>query len=181
MLYSLQATPGGLEFSQDMFLNIPLLADWQTVLTQRGQLVNATLLCANKNCINFDYQIDQKVLKYDKMLYGKLKPKTTQPFGILCCEIYCSLENIMCPCLLHIAISGAHTFVILFGIHTSSSLITEGESVMPSCASLMISRSPLLKISVPPSLVVCDIMSTCHVHAPLPLYCFVLVCIELLV
>ncbi|KAL7449546.1 hypothetical protein ACHAXS_000206 [Conticribra weissflogii] len=29
---TLQAMPGGLAFSQDMFLNIPLLADWQTIL-----------------------------------------------------------------------------------------------------------------------------------------------------
>ncbi len=30
---TLQATPGGLEFSQDMFLNIPLLADYQAILS----------------------------------------------------------------------------------------------------------------------------------------------------
>ncbi len=80
---TLQATPGGLAFSQDMFLNIPLLADWQPILAQREQLVHDTLLRANKKRINFDYQIGQKVLKYDKTLYGKLKPKTTGPFDIL--------------------------------------------------------------------------------------------------
>ncbi len=64
-----------------MFLNIPLLADWQAILAQRKQLVNVTLL--NKKQINFDYQIGQKVLKYDKMLYGKLKTITTGPFDIL--------------------------------------------------------------------------------------------------
>ncbi len=45
-------------------------------------MVNDALLCANKKHINVDYQIGQKVLKYDKMLYGKLKPKTTGPFDI---------------------------------------------------------------------------------------------------
>ncbi len=75
----LQATPGGLTLSQFMFLDIPLLADWQTILAWREQLVNDALLCANKKHINFDYQIGQKVLKYDKTLYGKLKPKTTGP------------------------------------------------------------------------------------------------------
>ena len=79
----LQATPGGLAFSEDIFLNIPLLADWQAILAQREQSVNDALLCANKKRINFDYQIGQKVLKYDKTLYGKLKPKTTGPFDIL--------------------------------------------------------------------------------------------------
>ncbi len=77
---TLQATPGGLAFSQDIFLNIPLLADWQAILSRREQLVNDALLCANKKRINFDYLIGQKVFKYDKMLYGKLKPKTTGPF-----------------------------------------------------------------------------------------------------
>ncbi len=66
-----------------MFLNIPLLADWQSILSKREQLVNDALLCANKKHINFDYQIGQKVLKYDKTLYGKLKPKTSGPFDIL--------------------------------------------------------------------------------------------------
>ncbi len=66
-----------------MFLNIPLPADWQAIIAQQEQLVNDTLLCANKKRINFDYQIGQKVLKYDKTLYGKLEPKTTGPFDIL--------------------------------------------------------------------------------------------------
>ncbi len=51
----LQATPGGLAFSHDMFLHVPLLADWQAILACREQLVNDALLCANKKCINFDY------------------------------------------------------------------------------------------------------------------------------
>ncbi len=55
-----QAMPGGLAFSQDMFLNIPLLADWHAILTYREQLVNDALLHANKKVINFDYQIGQK-------------------------------------------------------------------------------------------------------------------------
>ncbi len=50
---TLQATPGGLAFSQDMFLNIPLFADWQTILAQREQLVNDALLLANKKHISF--------------------------------------------------------------------------------------------------------------------------------
>ncbi len=49
----LQATPGGLAFSLDMFLNIPLLADWQTILAQREKLVRRIDLC-HKKIINFD-------------------------------------------------------------------------------------------------------------------------------
>ncbi|KAL7460146.1 hypothetical protein ACHAXS_000610, partial [Conticribra weissflogii] len=87
----LQATPGGLTFSQDMFLNIPLLADWQAILAWTEQLVNDALLCANKKNFNFDYQIGQKVLKYVKTLYGKLKPKTIVPFDILWVHSNCTV------------------------------------------------------------------------------------------
>ncbi len=66
-----------------MFLNIPLLADWCAILARREQLVNDALICANKKHTNFDYQIGQRVLKYDKSLQGKLKPKTKGPFDIL--------------------------------------------------------------------------------------------------
>ncbi len=45
---TLQAMLKGLAFSPGMFLNIPLLADWQTILAQQEQLVNDALLCANK-------------------------------------------------------------------------------------------------------------------------------------
>ncbi len=78
-----QAMPGRLAFSQDMFLNIPLLADWNAILARMEQLVNDALLCANKKHINFDYQIGHEVLKYGKMLQGKLKPKITGLFDIL--------------------------------------------------------------------------------------------------
>ncbi len=50
---TLQATPGGLAFSCNMFLNIPLLADWQTILAQREKLVRRIDLC-HKKIINFD-------------------------------------------------------------------------------------------------------------------------------
>ncbi len=79
----LQATPGGHAFSCNIFLNIPLVADWQAILTWREQLVKDALLCANKKHINFDCKTGQKVLKYDQMLQDKLKPETTGPFDIL--------------------------------------------------------------------------------------------------
>ena len=45
---TLKATPGGLAFSRDMFLNVPLIADWQTIQRHREQLVNKTLQKSNK-------------------------------------------------------------------------------------------------------------------------------------
>ncbi len=80
---TLQTTIGGLALSQDMILGIPHIADCHTVLACQEQLVNDVMHCANKQHINFDYQVVQNVLKYDKILKGKLKNKTTGPFEIL--------------------------------------------------------------------------------------------------
>ncbi len=55
-------------FSRDMFLNIPLLADCHAVLAYIERFVNGVLFYANKKHINFDYQIGQKFLKYNKTL-----------------------------------------------------------------------------------------------------------------
>ncbi len=124
--------------------------DWHTILVCKGKLVNNAMLCSNKKCINLDYQIGQKVLKYDITLQGKLKPKPTGLFDILWVHTNGNLKTHLHPgisewqCLLHLSISGAHTNVILFGIHVSSSSITRRERVMPSCTSHMIPRIPLL-------------------------------------
>ncbi len=74
---TLQAMPRGLAFSQDMLLNIPILADWNAILAQREQLFNNVLIHANKNCINFDYQIGQKILNMTKHLQANLKKLQT--------------------------------------------------------------------------------------------------------
>ncbi len=76
---------------------------------------------------------------------------------------------------------GAHTFAIIFGIHLSLSSIMGRESVMPSCTSHQIPGNPLLLIHVPPSVVFCDVMCTCHACTSLSPSCFVIVCIESLV
>ena len=42
------STPGSLAFSRDMFLNIPLISDYQAITRHREQRVNDDLRCANK-------------------------------------------------------------------------------------------------------------------------------------
>ena len=37
---TLGSTPGALAFSMDMFLNVPLVADWQSILQHRERFVN---------------------------------------------------------------------------------------------------------------------------------------------
>ena len=37
------STPGSLAFSRDMFLNIPLIADWQSIAQRREHFINENL------------------------------------------------------------------------------------------------------------------------------------------
>ena len=60
---TLGSTPGALAFSRDMFLNIPLVANWQAIVARREQHINDNLRCANKKRCQYDYTSGQKVLK----------------------------------------------------------------------------------------------------------------------
>ena len=44
---TLGSSPGSLVFNRDMFLNIPLIADWHAITTKREHLVNENLWRAN--------------------------------------------------------------------------------------------------------------------------------------
>ena len=63
IMTTLGGTPGSLAFSRDMFLNIPLIADWQTIAQRREHHVNDNLRRANARCRQYDYATGQKVLK----------------------------------------------------------------------------------------------------------------------
>ena len=63
MMTTLGSTPGSLAFSRDMFLNIPLIADWQAIARQREQRINDDLHRANMRRRHHDYCPGQKVLK----------------------------------------------------------------------------------------------------------------------
>ena len=60
---TLGGTPGALAFSRDMFLNVPLVADWQTISRKREHHVNENLRKANAKRRSFDYAEGQQVLK----------------------------------------------------------------------------------------------------------------------
>ena len=69
----LKAKPGGIAFSCNMLLNVPLIADWYAIQKHREQLVNKPLLNSNKKRINYDYHFRQKILKYNDSIAGKLE------------------------------------------------------------------------------------------------------------
>jgi hypothetical protein len=61
---TLGSTPGSLAFiARDVFLNVPLVADWQTIAQKRGQHVNKNLRHANKKRQRCDYAAGEQVLK----------------------------------------------------------------------------------------------------------------------
>ena len=60
---TLGSTPGALAFAQDMFLNMPLIADLQAITRIREHHVNENLLHANRKRCEFDYAPGQQVLK----------------------------------------------------------------------------------------------------------------------
>ena len=79
----LGSTPGALAFSRDMFLNIPLIADWKAITARREQHVNDNLRHANKKQCQYDYASGQKVLKkvHDPTKFGV---RTSGPYIIEC-------------------------------------------------------------------------------------------------
>ena len=63
VMTTIGSSPGSLAFSRDMFLNIPLVADWQEIAKHREQRINDDLRRANLKQRQYDYCSGQKVLK----------------------------------------------------------------------------------------------------------------------
>ena len=78
---TLGSTPGALAFSRDMFLNVQLVADWQSIARNKEQLVNDNLRRANARRRHHDYVPGQQVLKkvHDPT---KLGVRTSGPYTI---------------------------------------------------------------------------------------------------
>ena len=78
---TLGSTPGSLAFSRDMFLNVPLIADWQVIASCQEQLINDNLHRANLKRRQYDYAAGQKILKKVHKP-TKLGVRTTGPYTI---------------------------------------------------------------------------------------------------
>jgi hypothetical protein len=79
---TLGSSPGELVFNRDMFLNIPLIADWHAITKKREHLVNESLIRKNKKRQRYDYIQGQKNLKrrYNPRKLGK---HTSGPYTVL--------------------------------------------------------------------------------------------------
>jgi hypothetical protein len=78
---TLGSSPGSLTFNRDMFLNIPLIADWHTI-TQRWEQLIKNLIRENQKHCRYDYVPQQRVLN-KKMRPCKLGKRTSGSYRIL--------------------------------------------------------------------------------------------------
>ena len=72
---TLGSSPGNLVFARDIFLNIPLVANWHQITKKREQVINQNLIRENNKRICYDYYVSQQVLKKasDPTKLGKRK------------------------------------------------------------------------------------------------------------
>jgi hypothetical protein len=66
---TLGSSPGNLLFYRDIFLNIPLIADWHTVTQRQEHLIHENLMRENQKRRGYNYAPQQLVLQ------KKWKPK----------------------------------------------------------------------------------------------------------
>jgi hypothetical protein len=78
---TLGSMPGALAFAPDMFLNVPLIADWQVIVRTLEHHANENLQRVNRKQRQFDYAPGQQVLK---KVHNptKLRVRTEGPFTI---------------------------------------------------------------------------------------------------
>ncbi len=79
---TLGSSPGNLIFNRDMFLNIPLIADWHAITQKHEHLINENLMHENHKQKFYDYVPNQKVLK-KRHRTCKLGQKTSGPYKIV--------------------------------------------------------------------------------------------------
>ena len=93
---TLRNSPGSLAFAIDMFLNILLITDWQSIAWLREHHVNKNLCRTNRKCYQFDYAPGQQVLKkvHDPT---KLGVRIGGPYTIEHVHINGNLTIILCP------------------------------------------------------------------------------------
>ena len=79
---TLGSSPGSLVFNRDMFLNIPLIADWHAITLKREHLIHENLLRENQKRRRHDYAPQQRVLK-KRWEPRKLDERTSGPYRVV--------------------------------------------------------------------------------------------------
>jgi hypothetical protein len=60
---TLSSSPGSLVFNRDMFLNIPLIANWHAITQKREHLIHENLIQENQKRRQYNYLPKQHILK----------------------------------------------------------------------------------------------------------------------
>ena len=60
---ALGSSPGALVYARDMFINVPLVADWTTIANCCEQLIQENLRKQNLKRVSYDYKVGDKILK----------------------------------------------------------------------------------------------------------------------
>jgi hypothetical protein len=79
---TLGSSPGSLVSNRDMFLNIPLIADWHAITQKREHLIHESLLRENQKRRWYKYLPGQHVLK-KCWKPRKLDARTSGPYRVL--------------------------------------------------------------------------------------------------
>ncbi len=89
------STLGALSFARDMFLNVPLIADWQAIAHTHEHHLNENLWRANRKQRQFDYAPGQQVLK---KVHNptKLGVRTEVPYTIERIHVNGNLTILLC-------------------------------------------------------------------------------------
>jgi hypothetical protein len=79
---TLGSSHGSLVFNRDMFLNMPLIADWHAITLKREHLIHENLLRENQKRRRYDYMPQQRVLK-KRWKPCKLDKRTSGPYRVV--------------------------------------------------------------------------------------------------
>ena len=80
---TLGSSPGSLTYNRDMFLNIPLIADWHAITQRREHLINDNLIQENQKQCRYDYVPQQRILKKNYWKPRKLGERTSGPYRVI--------------------------------------------------------------------------------------------------
>ncbi len=79
---TLGSSPGSLTYNREMFLNIPLIADWHAITQRREHLINDNLIQENQKRHRYDHVPQQRVLKKN-WKPRKLDERTSGPYRVI--------------------------------------------------------------------------------------------------
>ena len=95
-IYStLASSPRSLTYNRDMFLNIPLIADWHAITQRQEQLINEHLIRENQKQCCYDYVPQQPILK-KKWKPHKLGERTSWSYRVLQTHVNTDLRDQKC-------------------------------------------------------------------------------------